>query len=702
MKIKKDILWRIYVVFAAVCLFGIAILFQSFRIQMWEGHYWKSFADSLQTGMVAIPAERGNIFSEDGRLLATSLPYFEIRMDVASPALSKKTFEENIDSLAFCLSDYFHQDKTEKEYRDMIRKARRAKDRYLLIQKKVTYTDLLKIKQFPLFNLGKYRGGLIVVQQNQRSYPFGNILAKRTIGYVREGVQPIGLEGTFNKELLGVQGKQLMQKIAGGIWIPLNDENEIEPKDGSDIITTIDINLQDVAENALHNSLVKHNADHGCAILMEVQTGKIKAIANLGKIADGEYVETYNYAIGESTEPGSTFKLASMIVLIEDRLVNINDTVDIEKGTKQYFDLTMNDAEEHNLRVVTVKEAFEHSSNVGISKLVFQNYQNAPKAFINHLFEIGLNKKTGIEIEGEPAPEIKKPGDKVWSRVSLPFMAIGYEIKLTPLQILSLYNAVANGGKMMKPFLVNEIQEYGNNEKVFEPQVLNKKICSEKTLEKIRTLLEGVIEEGTAKNIKSSNYKIAGKTGTAKFTYGNKEIYQASFAGYFPAERPMYSCIVVVNAPSNGIYYGGAVAAPVFKEIADKVIATKIEIYDPVNRANSYQTNKIAPIAKPGNREEMETIYNTLGISFSAKGDSINGDWVYCSPKDNSIELKGKKMWKGYVPDVSGMGLKDAMLILEESGLTVKVNGKGKVRNQSLQYGTQILFKGQQIVIELG
>lgn len=703
MSIKNQILWRIYLVFAFVGLFGLAIIIQATYIQRSEGKYWRSLADSLQTELISIEAERGNIYSEDGRLMATSLPFFEIRMDAGSPAMSNTVFKDNIDSLSFYLAGYLN-DKTQDEYKRILLNARKKGDRYLLIKRNVNYTDLQKIKKFPLFSLGKYKGGLIVIQQNKRVYPF-NLLAKRTIGYVREGVQSVGLEGVFQNDLSGIQGQQLMQKISGGIQIPVSDENEIEPKNGNDLITSIDVNLQDVAENALMEAVIKHDADHGSVILMEVKTGKIKAIANLGKISKGEYWETYNYGIGESTEPGSTFKLASMIALIEDGLTDINDTVDLEKGKITYYNLTLKDAEEHEDRIVTVKRAFEVSSNVGISKLVFQNYQGNPQKYINRLYEWGLNNKTGIEIDGEPEPNIKKPGDKNWSRVSLPFISVGYEIQLTPLQTLALYNAIANGGIMVKPTLANEIQEYGKPIKKFEPQILNKKICSEKTIGKIRQLLEGVVEEGTARNIKSPNYKIAGKTGTAKIAdkiKGYKDVYQSSFAGYFPADKPMYSCIVVINSPNNGVYYGSAVAAPVFKEIADKVVATKIEMYDPINRAMAYKTNNTAPLVKPGNRDDAESIYNKLGISFSAQLTDTDPEWVSCLSKDNSVEFKERRIIKGLVPDVTGMGLKDAIRLLEESGLSVIVSGKGKVRSQSLQNGTEILFKGQHIIIELG
>ena len=697
MGIKRHLLWRVYLAFGFICLAGFAIMFQSFHIQMVEGEYWRAMADSLTTGYRSIEPERGNIKTEDDRLLATSIPFFEIRMDANSDALTSEAFYSNVANLARAMSEHF-MDLSPLEYKRKLVNARESGERYLLIRRKVTYPELQKIKQWPLFRLGKFKGGLIVVQQNKRLIPF-RMLAHRTIGYVREGVQPVGLEGAFDHVLAGVHGKRLMQRIAGGVWIPLNDDNEIEPIRGKDIICTIDINIQDIAEHALLKSLEKHHADHGCVVVMEARTGKIKAIANLGQNEDGDFWENYNFAVGESSEHGSTFKLASLLALLKDDMVDVTDLIDLEKGIKKYYNETIKDSESHELREVTVQEAFERSSNVGISKLINEYYSKKPGEFIKHLRKLRLHEKCGIEIQGEAKPFIKTPQHKDWSGVSLPFMSIGYEVKVTPLQLLTLYNAVANNGTMMKPYLISEIREFGQTSERFDPVVLQKKICSKTTLTKIKSLLEGVVERGTAKNIRSDKYRIAGKTGTAKIAdakHGYRKVYQSSFAGYFPAENPMYSCIVVISEPRSGAYYGSSVAAPVFKEISDKVFANSINMHRPVNEGDS--TSPEIPYAKAGHIHDIMQVYDKLNVPYQTQP---NIQWVYSSKNDSTMELKERKIIKGLVPDVTGMGLKSALHLLGNMGLNVTVAGKGRVKRQSLKIGTRV-NKGDNIRIELG
>ncbi len=700
MSFKRIILLRIYVAFFAVCLLGAAIIMQAFRIQRTQGEYLVSLADSLTTDYLPIEAERGNILSEDGRLLATSLPYFEVRADLNADALTDKVFYNNVDSLALLLSQ-FNQDKSFGYYKQMLVNARRSGNRYLLIDRNVTYPQLQELKEWPLFRLGRYKGGLITVQTNKRTMPY-KILAHRTIGYVREGVKPVGLEGSYDDQLVGVRGKRLMQRIAGGTWIPVNDDNEIMPENGKDVVTTLDINLQDVAENALLKALQKYNADHGSVVVMEVGTGKIRAIANLGKIEGGEYWEKYNYAVGEATEPGSTLKLAALIALLEDGYVDLNDSVDLELGVTGFHDKKMYDSEEHDFRFVSVKEAFEISSNVGISKLVQRYYGSSPSRYVDHLRALRLDKTVGIEIEGEPGSIIKSPKDKGWSGISLPWMSVGYEMTLTPLQILTLYNAVANDGKMMKPYLISGIHQRGKMIQEFEPEVLENGICSERTLEKIKLLLEGVVQNGTAKHLQTKYYSFAGKTGTAKIAdknqgYKKNEVYQASFVGYFPADKPLYSCIVVINAPRNGIYYGGYVAGPVFREIADKVFSNCIDMHEPANQRDNFYADKV-PGSKSGYRHDISTLYETIGVSCNYNQDD---EWIYAEKKDNSVDLRQREVKAGVVPDVRGMGLRDALFLLENQGLIVRFSGVGKVKSQSIRYGTKA-YRGMEISIELG
>ncbi|MBL4655525.1 MAG: penicillin-binding protein 2, partial [Bacteroidia bacterium] len=517
MEIKKDILWRVYVVYFMICVLGLGIIYKVFVIQALEGEMWRARAESLTTAYINIEAVRGNVYSDDGSLLATSIPTFEIRMDVNTDALTDEIFYKNIDSLAYRLAKLFktpssgRSPKTEKEYRRELITARKEGKRYHLIKRNVNYNDLKELKKFPLFRLGRFKGGFIYIQKNRRKKPF-KLLASRTIGYEREGVRPVGLEGAYSKHLKGVGGKRLMQKISGGVWKPINDANEIEPQDGSDIITTIDINIQDVAEHALKKQLENNDADHGCVVLMEVKTGEIKAIANLKKSVSGGYHEGYNYAVGESTEPGSTFKLAALIAALEDAHVDLDDTIDTQNGAIDYYDRTIRDSHRGGYGKITAQKVFEVSSNVGISKIITESYSKDPQKFIDRLYKMNLNEKLGLDIAGEGRPKIKNPKDKDWSGVSLAFMSIGYEVKLTPMQILTFYNAVANGGKMVKPLFVKEIHKRGKLKMIYKTEVINESICSKATIEKVKKMLEGVILRGTAKNLATATYKIAGKT----------------------------------------------------------------------------------------------------------------------------------------------------------------------------------------------
>jgi cell division protein FtsI (penicillin-binding protein 3) len=539
------------------------------------------------------------------------------------------------------------------------------------------------------------------VERNRRYKPF-QILAERTIGYSVEGVAPVGLEGSFDRILAGTSGKRLMQKVSGGVWIPINDENEIEPENGKDIIATLDVNIQDVAEDALHKALVKHNAQYGTAVLMEVETGEIKAIANLTKMPDGSYREQYNYAIGLSAEPGSTFKLASVIALLEDGYVELTDSFDTEHGQKKYFDRIMKDAEEGGHGKVSFQQAFELSSNVAISKAVYANYAKQPSKFIERLEALKLDQALGLQLSGEGTPHIKHPKDKDWYGTTLPWTSIGYEVHITPLQMLTLYNAVANKGRMVKPKLVREIQQTGRVLKQFPTEEICKSICSEATLKAVKLMMEGVVERGTAKNLKNPYYTIAGKTGTAQIAdakHGYNKVYQSTFCGYFPADKPKYSCIVLVNSPSNGIYYGALVAGPVFREIADKVYSGNTEM-QPAILVQETEKGAAVPAVKAGFRDDLQRVLNRLAVSSQLAGQE-DAEWVSGAPKNNAVQLNSRTYDSRFVPNVSGMSLKDALYLLENAGLRVLSRGYGRVRNQSLQPG-QTIIKGSTIYIELG
>ncbi len=699
MEVKKDIMWRIYVVFLFICLFGFAIIVQIFRIQFVQGSYWKEKADSLTTDYKNIEASRGNIFADDKSLLATSVPIYDVRMDLQTDGLTKDVFNDNVDSLAQALSDLF-KDRSKQEYKVDLRQARADGERYHLIQRNVHFPELQKLKSFPLFRLGRYKGGLLVENRNVRELPF-KLLAARTIGYQRE-VKPVGIEAAFDKQLKGVGGKRLMQKISGGIWIPINDKDEIEPKDGNDIVTTIDVNIQDVAEHALEEHLRKHNADHGCAVLMEVATGEIKAIANLSVTADGNYIEDFNYAIAESTEPGSTMKMASLLAAMDDGLVNPTDSVNVGNGNYSFFNQPMKDSHPPKASRLSVTQAFETSSNVGISKVIYAAYNKTPQRFIDQLKKFKLNDPLALQIEGEGMPRIKDVTAKDWSPVSLPWMSIGYEVKLTPLQILTFYNAIANNGRMVRPKFVREELYHGKTIQSFPTEIIKDSIASPDAIAKARKLLEDVVQNGTASSLSKSCYKIAGKTGTAqmfanKFGYDRGHMtYQASFVGYFPADNPKYSCMVVVYAPSNDVYFGGAVAAPVFKEISDKVYSNNMEMHDtiPVNDS----LIKSLPVAKSGSQKELKKVFTQLNVPVSSANSDAN--MVSAGITNNSVKLSERKMISGMVPNVVGMGAKDALNILENAGLRVRLNGKGVVSKQSIDAGTKIQ-RGQQITIEL-
>ena len=701
MEIKKDIMWRIYLVFACFLLFGVAIIVQIFRIQFVQGDYWRSKADSLTTQIRSIEASRGNIFSSDGSLLATSIPIYDIRMDLKADGLTSEAFNKNIDSLSLCLANLF-QDKSKAQYNHDLRNARNEGSRYFPIQKNVHYTDLQKLKQFPLFRLGKYKGGLVIEQRNIRELPFKE-LAQRTIGTLRE-VKPVGIEAAFDGNLQGASGSRLMQRIAGGVWMPLNDKEEVEPKDGNDIITTIDVNIQDVAESALEKHLRKNNADHGCVAVMEVETGNIVAIANLSKTSDGSYEENFNYAIAESTEPGSTMKLASLLVGIDDGLIDLNEIVDVGNGYMTYCGQPMRDSHAPKKPKLTVREAFMTSSNVGISKIITRYYSKNQEAFLDKLKSFGLNSKLGLQIQGEGRPKIKSAKDKDWNPcISLPWTSIGYEVLISPLQTLTFYNAIANNGRMVKPKFVKEIRYHGQLIKTFPVEVIRDSIVSPSTIAKAHDLLESVVDSGTGKALKNPHYRIAGKTGTAqiqkpKFGYDKSHMtYQASFAGYFPADHPKYSCIAVVYAPSSGEYVGGAVSAPIFKEIADKVFSNEMELHNEFAAGDS--VNKNIPYAKAGQQKDLNKVLTALNVNATSRNSDAS--WVSATGTSTGVLMSERKTQNGAVPNVIGMGIRDALYLLENSGLNVRVSGKGSVTKQSLDPGTKIQ-RGQKIVIELG
>jgi cell division protein FtsI (penicillin-binding protein 3) len=698
---KRDILVRVYFVYAFICLFGLAIIARIWHLQNVEGDYWRAKADSLTTRLKKIEPARGNIYTADGSLLATSVPIYDLRVDMLSDAITKEIFNDKVDSLAGCMARLF-KDKPASEYKQLLREARQEGDRYFLLKRGVSYKDLQTVRKFPIFRMGRYKGGLIPEQKNKRVKPFNN-LASRTVGYNIDGVEPVGIEGAFDKHLRGISGMRLMQRISGNVWKPLNDENEIEPRDGNDVITTIDLNIQDVAQHSLENQLAQHNAEKGCAILMEVATGEIRAIANLKRGSDGNYYEEFNFGIGESTEPGSTFKLASMMALLEDGYIDADDTVDTQGGAVRFANRIMKDSHDGGYGKISAQHVFEVSSNVGVSKLVHKYYTKNPQQFIDRVKAFGVGSKLNLQIPGEGRALIKNTDDKSWSKVSLPWISIGYECSLTPLHILTFYNAVANNGRMVKPLFVKEIRNKGHVVKEFKPEILRDSIASPSTIAKARAMLEGVVERGTATNLKHAQYKIAGKTGTAQIANAKdgyksgKVRYQASFVGYFPADNPKYSCIVVVYAPNNNLYYAAQVAGPIFKEIADKVFAGSIELHKELKLEQNLADN--LPVAKTGRYAQTEKVIKTLSIPASLPAGQDR--WIAAKSKDDRVVFSGVNFRHDLVPNVVGMGLRDAIYILESKGLQVRIVGRGAVVKQSINAGSKIQ-KGQEIVIQLG
>lgn len=703
---RKVILIRTYTAFAMTCVFAAAIVAYLFKINFKEREHWIALSENLSTTIQTIEPSRGSIFALDGSLLVTSLPIYDLRLDGMAPGFAdKEIFENKADSLAMMLAQLFN-DRSTADYKRILTKVRKRKDRYYLLKRKISYPEMKAVKQFPIFRLGKYKGGLTVEEKNRREKPF-DYLAQRTLGFNVKGVQAVGLEGSFDKDLSGKEGKRIMQRIAGGTWIPVNDEEQIEARNGNDIHTTIDVNLQDVATHALMRTLVNNDAEWGTAILMEVATGEIRAIANLTRVSEGQYIENYNYAVGESLEPGSTFKLTSMLALLEDKKVKMTDLFDTENGEKRYFaNAVMYDSERGGHGVVTFQHAFEISSNVAISKAIYENYRNNPIQFYNHLEKLHLTNPLGLQITGEGKPRIKHPKDKDWYGTTLPWSSIGYEVKVTPMQVLTLYNAVANNGKMVKPYFVKRISNTGKVIKEFKPQVIEKSIASPETIKNLRIMLEGVVQRGTGSILKNPNYTVGGKTGTALIADGKRvyseAVYRSSFCGYFPANDPQYTCLVMVNAPSKGIYYGGAVAGPVFKEIADKVYANSHNLHGDIKLVLNFN-NPTPTIVKTAYKPHLETILKTLGKKVDSN-DSIEeqgSEWSQAIINNQQVRMYPKNVSRTIMPDVTGMGLKDAIYLLENNGIKVEVLGVGKIKEQSVAAGT-IISGGTKVILKLG
>ncbi len=708
MEPRKDILWRSYLIYLGMVILGVFIFGKALYIQTAEGEYWKSLSDSLHLDYRELDAERGTIFSEDGRMLSSSIPYFDIHLDFGSEAIQEKNgvrLKQHLDSLSIYLASILGGADA-AQYKKELMGVFNRQERYYLLEKNINYHQYRALRNMGFISKNKNKNGFIFVEKEKRLTPFG-LLAKRTIGLSREYigadrktvVNNVGLEKTYDSLLRGVTGKRLVRRVSGGAYVPI-EGSEIEPEDGKDIITTIDINIQDLAENALMKVMGENECTNGTCIVMEVKTGKIKAIANLGRQPDGSYAEDFNYAITRS-EPGSTFKLVTMLAALDDQFINLNTQVNLEGGKWIFGGRTVWDSERHNRTDVSFKQAFELSSNVGMAKLAVDHYYKNPSKFIAHLKRLKLDQPSGINLVGESKPLIPEPSSKNWSAVALPWMSFGYNIAISPLQTLMIYNAVANNGKLMKPYLVNAVVKDGNPIMEFSPQVINESICSKTTLQQLRACLEGVVTNGTAKSLKHPFYNLAGKTGTAMVANGNKgyteHIYQSSFAGYFPADNPKYSCIVViVNKPFAKKYYGSQVAGPVFSAIVNKLFTVDAELYASYRHPQYIDSAKLQWAGAVNDFRIISKKINAVVVDSGRKGE-----WAVATADKKVLGLDVWNAEKELVPDLRGFGLKDALELLEKQELQVIATGKGKVTQQSIAPGTPVQ-KGQTVYLQLG
>ncbi|MFT6746200.1 MAG: cell division protein FtsI (penicillin-binding protein 3) [Glaciecola sp.] len=687
MEKKKIILARVYVFFFLLLVFAFFIGFQIVNIQYFKSAEIVERVKTTSAGYRPVPADRGDIYASDGSLLATSLHNYIVGMDLHSKALTNENFNLYLGPLCDSLSVLLGE-KSSDQYKVELVQARKERRGWYKISNEMTYPQFKRLRKFPLYELGRYKSGLVYKKEIVRERPF-DVLAERTIGKK----VPYGLEGAYNHYLSGTSGEQYQRKIPGGVWVSVNDRNSVDPQDGYDVYSTIDIGMQEIVNNALKDQLLHHRADHGCAIVMETSTGKIKAIANLKVDTMGNAGEQWNYAVGDAVEPGSTFKLASMMALLEDKHVALTDMIDVGFGVEKYYDRKMRDSHLYNERkIMSVREVFEASSNVGIAQMVTKAYGDNPQEFIDRLFGFRLNEKLDLKIHGEPSPKIKNPSQKdQWSGITLPWMSIGYEVALTPLQILSFYNAVANDGNLLRPTFVEKVCDKQEVVVPFSPKLIKKAICSKETLQQVQSLLEGVVLNGTAKKgFKGTPYSVAGKTGTAQLNYwsrkkGEKKQYIASFAGYFPADKPTYTCIVMVTNPTRNGFYGSQVALPVFRKISDRLYSTSPSL----RRVLAKEKVKEKMLLKGGAKFDYETVAKKLSLPTLA--NNIDGEWVQANYSNKLLEVKTKKMISKGVPNVKSLGLRDAVYLLENAGLNVVVKGSGKVVKQSLQPGSKII-----------
>ncbi|MFM9004343.1 MAG: penicillin-binding protein [Flavobacteriales bacterium] len=693
---------KAWMVFAGLCLLAIAIIVKVFVIQLFPDEKAQQLAEGFTYKVREIQPVRGQIYSSDGSLMATSIPEYEIRWDAKAP-YDEAEYKSKLDSMCESFASLFG-DRSAAQYKAVFKKAKNEGNRYVEIIDHVDYNQLQLVKKFPFVRNGTIRGGLVFEEKFIREQPFGT-LASRTIGMER-AENKVGIERDYDELLRGKKGAQMMEKIAGGVWKPMNNEFVEVPEPGADIITTIDVHLQDVAHAALKKKLEEADAEWGCAILMEVQTGFVRAVANLSRNnRQGEFSERLNYAISQSIEPGSTMKLASLMACMDEGLVKLDDKVETGNGVVTFHGKPMKDSnwDKGGNGTITAEQVFEKSSNVGTALLVKKSFGNDPQRYLDKLHSFGLGESLGITLSGEASPRLyKTTKDNGWSGLSLTQMAIGYETTCTPLQTLAFYNAVANNGVLVKPQFVQEVRRNGQIIEKAQPVALRQKICKDETLAQCRKMMEGVTEEGgtASRQFNECPYTVAGKTGTAWLHEDGgyqAHHYRASFVGYFPAENPRYTCIVVVNDPRGALYYGSLIAAPVFKELADKIYSTELDFHAPSQRDSTKLVQHHLPRVKSGSAKELNTVFARLNMPVYTDGE---GQWYTTVLQNDSLQVSPRIVESGVVPNVLGMGLQDALYLLESQGMHVNVSGFGTVRRQSIPAGSHIPSNSN-ITIEL-
>lgn len=704
-------------------IFG-CVVYHIFKIKYVEGDEWRKIGlkQTVKQDRI-VRANRGNIYADDGRLLATSEPQFGIYIDFMAEGIVKDSLMKNVDALSRALANKY-PDKSAAQYKRIFldgwdlsrrelnalaiarrdkKKAPRVKSRYVrIINRNINYLELKELRTFPFLNQRSNRSGMIEEEMTKRLKPFGR-LAGRTIGNIHQDPDSVavsGIERHYDTILRGETGIKTRQKV-GGRWIDVTIE---EPVDGLDIETTINVDYQDIAEKALYAKLAETSAESGCAIVMEVETGEIKAITNLDRVADGVYAEGKPNAFSYMSEPGSTFKAVSLLIALEDGVVTPDDLIHVGNGLYDYARRTVRD---HDFRKgidkgnMTVTKGMYTSSNVAIAKMILKGYENNPEKFAQRIHELGIatSQTWDVPLQGiEGTVNIRMPDDKrnPWSKTTLPWMSFGYETQVPPMYMLMFYNGIANNGRMVKPFITKAFWEGGKKVEEFETEVINKSLASSKTIKQVQDILRGVVTDGTGRAVNSNIVTIAGKTGTAQIaSQGRYDAgHYVSFAGYFPAEKPKYTCFVGIRRP-RGIPSGGMMPGQVFKKIAEGITVREM-VSDPI-LAPVDTLHNILPNVKNGLYENIEIVLHKLKYDYN----SSSSKWVRTNTSGSKIEIiDSKESEKNIVPNVVGMGLRDAIYLLENAGLSVSVQGSGKIRSQSISAGSRFQ-RGSRITITL-